>query len=349
MRRPLPRLSVPEGDHPARDLAVSALHPEPARRRGAAGRARHRRHLRDGPGLGRALRAADRQAPAAPAWPPSSRWHLDEMFVKIAGRTDVSVAGGRQRGRGPRHAGPEPSDKRAALRLMRKLLKNQGMAPEELVTDRLRAYGARPGSSASAPSTSRASARTTGRKVACPDPAARAEDAGLPLARLGSTLPCRSRRRRQHLHHLPPPDLCCHPSPASSRGLCRVARGCGACGVIGRGGWPDTPSCHQNRARPFFALCKERRCCQPLSPKGGGHLVGSETDRLDIASPRTEELRLTCRARETAGPWTSAASTPSRRQLSLLLLIGLGPKIALVPFLEKTKRMSPEGSAPLAG
>ena len=33
-------------------------------------------------------------------------------------------------------------DKRAALRLLRKLLKKQGMAPEVLVTDRLRAYGA---------------------------------------------------------------------------------------------------------------------------------------------------------------------------------------------------------------
>jgi transposase-like protein len=33
-------------------------------------------------------------------------------------------------------------DKAAALRLMRKLLKRQGMAPTELVTDRLRAYAA---------------------------------------------------------------------------------------------------------------------------------------------------------------------------------------------------------------
>ena len=37
-------------------------------------------------------------------------------------------------------------DKRSALRLMRKLLKKQGMAPEALVTDRLRAYGAVGGS-----------------------------------------------------------------------------------------------------------------------------------------------------------------------------------------------------------
>jgi putative transposase len=73
---------------------------------------------------------------------PSSVWHLDEMFVRIAGRNmhlwravdcegevlDMPVQSRR--------------DKHAALRLMRKLLKNQGMVPEELVTDRLRAYGA---------------------------------------------------------------------------------------------------------------------------------------------------------------------------------------------------------------
>jgi putative transposase len=34
-----------------------------------------------------------------------------------------------------------PADKRAALRLMRKLLKKQGFAPKLLVTDKLRSYG----------------------------------------------------------------------------------------------------------------------------------------------------------------------------------------------------------------
>ena len=35
--------------------------------------------------------------------------------------------------------------------------------------------------------------------------------------------------------------------------------------------------------------------------------------------------------------------------LFLLLLIGIGPKIALVPFLEKTKASRPRNSAPSAG
>src|SRR5262249_49343407 len=57
-------------------------------------------------------------------------------------RADVSVAGRRSRRRNPRHAGPRRRESRAALRLMRKLLKKQGFAPKLLVTDKLRSYAA---------------------------------------------------------------------------------------------------------------------------------------------------------------------------------------------------------------
>ena len=73
---------------------------------------------------------------------PTSRWHLDEMAVIIAGEQfwlwravddegevlDLLVQ--RQRG------------KTAAVKLMRKLMKKQGFVPDVLVTDRLRSYGA---------------------------------------------------------------------------------------------------------------------------------------------------------------------------------------------------------------
>jgi transposase-like protein len=72
---------------------------------------------------------------------PTSRWHLDEMAVMIAGSQfclwravddegevlDLLVQGRR--------------DKAAAVKLMRKLLK-QGFAPDVLVTDKLRSYDA---------------------------------------------------------------------------------------------------------------------------------------------------------------------------------------------------------------
>jgi len=70
------------------------------------------------------------------------RWHLDEMFVSIGGRRmylwravdaegeilDILVQ--------PRR------DKRAALKLIRGLLKKQGIVPASITTDRLRSYRA---------------------------------------------------------------------------------------------------------------------------------------------------------------------------------------------------------------
>jgi putative transposase len=74
--------------------------------------------------------------------PADTRWHLDEVFVSINGRSmylwravdcegevlDVLVQ--------PRR------NKRAALELMRKLLKRQGFIPAAIVTDNLPSYGA---------------------------------------------------------------------------------------------------------------------------------------------------------------------------------------------------------------
>jgi transposase-like protein len=72
---------------------------------------------------------------------PSTRWHLDEMVIRIGGKRmylwravddegeilDMLVLRGR--------------NEKAALRLMRKLLKKLGLAPTVILTDRLRSYG----------------------------------------------------------------------------------------------------------------------------------------------------------------------------------------------------------------
>src|SRR6267154_1311667 len=62
----LPPPSLPARDHPARDLALSPLHPELPRRRGTAGRTRARHLLRNGAAMGAEVRSGDR-ATAAPA------------------------------------------------------------------------------------------------------------------------------------------------------------------------------------------------------------------------------------------------------------------------------------------
>ena len=73
---------------------------------------------------------------------PTGRWHLDEMVVKIGRKRmflwravddegevlDMLVQVRRKKG--------------AALRLLRKLLKNQGVRPEAIVTDKLASYRA---------------------------------------------------------------------------------------------------------------------------------------------------------------------------------------------------------------
>ncbi len=69
-------------------------------------------------------------------------WHLDEMFVSIAGRRMYLWRAVDQDGEVLDVLVQAKRDKRATLKLMRKLLKKQGFAPRTLVTDRWRAYAA---------------------------------------------------------------------------------------------------------------------------------------------------------------------------------------------------------------
>src|SRR5215468_4229546 len=72
---------------------------------------------------------------------PSNRWHLDEMVVRIAGRRMYLWRAVDHEGEVLDMLVQRRRDGRAALRLMRKLLKKQGFAPKLLVTDKLRSYG----------------------------------------------------------------------------------------------------------------------------------------------------------------------------------------------------------------
>ena len=74
--------------------------------------------------------------------PPSPVWHFDEVYTKINGKmvylwravddegTVLDVVVQRRR------------NTKAATRLLRKLLRNQGVKPKRIVTDRLGSYGA---------------------------------------------------------------------------------------------------------------------------------------------------------------------------------------------------------------
>ena len=73
---------------------------------------------------------------------PTTRWHLDEMAVTIAGRRFWLWRAVDDEGEVLDLLVQRRRDKAAAVKLMRKLLKKQGFAPEVLVTDKLGSYDA---------------------------------------------------------------------------------------------------------------------------------------------------------------------------------------------------------------
>jgi putative transposase len=73
---------------------------------------------------------------------PSGTWHLDEMVVSIQGKRMYLWRAVDSEGEVLDLLVQAKRDTKAALRLMRKLLKKQGYAPDELVTDKLGSYGA---------------------------------------------------------------------------------------------------------------------------------------------------------------------------------------------------------------
>src|SRR4051794_13585895 len=72
---------------------------------------------------------------------PSARWHLDEMVVRIAGRRMYLWRAVDHEGEVLDMLVQSRRDRKAAVRLMRKLLKKQGFMPKLLTTDRLGSYG----------------------------------------------------------------------------------------------------------------------------------------------------------------------------------------------------------------
>src|ERR1700682_5336835 len=69
-------------------------------------------------------------------------WHLDEVYLKIDGRLVYLLRAVDAEGEVLDVLVQAKRNKRAALKLMRKLLKKYGFVPDRLITDDLRSYGA---------------------------------------------------------------------------------------------------------------------------------------------------------------------------------------------------------------
>ena len=73
---------------------------------------------------------------------PHTTWHLDEVYLKIAGRMVYLWRAVDAEGEVLDVLVQSRRNKRAAMKLMRKLLKKYGFVPDKLVTDDLRSYAA---------------------------------------------------------------------------------------------------------------------------------------------------------------------------------------------------------------
>src|ERR1700759_1681640 len=71
-----------------------------------------------------------------------NKWHLDEVVITIAGKKHWLWRAVDQEGFVLNVLVQSRRDKKAAKRLLRKLLKKQGRVPRVLITDKLRSYGA---------------------------------------------------------------------------------------------------------------------------------------------------------------------------------------------------------------
>jgi transposase-like protein len=69
-------------------------------------------------------------------------WHLDEMVVSISGKQMYLLRAVDGEGEVLELLVQPRRDKAAAMRLLRKLLRRQGLIPKVIVTDKLRSYGA---------------------------------------------------------------------------------------------------------------------------------------------------------------------------------------------------------------
>ena len=110
---------------------------------------------------------------------PYTTWHLDEVYLKIDGRMVYLWRAVDAEGEVLDVLVQAKRNKRAALKLMRKLLKKYGFVPDKLVTDDLRSYAAAAGYLSWDRKTPRARsmAQQPSREFASTDPTTRTQDA----------------------------------------------------------------------------------------------------------------------------------------------------------------------------
>jgi len=75
---------------------------------------------------------------------PGDKWHLDEVYIKINGRTYylLSMAGRRSGGRCPGHPCAESTQQAGGDKVLGAVASKDAIRPRIIVTDKLKSYGA---------------------------------------------------------------------------------------------------------------------------------------------------------------------------------------------------------------
>jgi len=119
-------------------------------------------------------------------------------------------------------------NKAAALKLLRKLLKSQGVHPETIVTDKLASYGRGAGPRARRPPpTRRHAGQQSRRELASRDTTTRTKTAEVQIAGLSPKVPLHPRRDLQRFQPSAPSDPPAHAAPVSHRSASSVGGGDG--------------------------------------------------------------------------------------------------------------------------
>jgi len=162
---------------------------------------------------------------------PSDRWHLDEMVVRIAGKRTYLWRAVDHEGEVLDMLVQSRRDSRAALRLMRKLLRKHGFVPKLLVTDKLRSYGSAFRRLQLTCPHDQGPQKQSRREFASACTATRTQDAAVQIGSICSALPQHACCGPQHLQSSTPSRLAINAADLSSRSGGRMAE-CGGDSVI---------------------------------------------------------------------------------------------------------------------
>jgi len=153
---------------------------------------------------------------------PDGRWHLDEVFVSINGRQLYVWRAVDSEGEVLDILVQPRRDRKAALKLMRKLLKKQDVTPATIVTDKLGSY------SSALRELGVARRHDTGRwknnrAEHSHQPLRQRENEALQVTRIGTALSLNPRRRLQCVQHPTPSELPPNPARVSRSGYADMA------------------------------------------------------------------------------------------------------------------------------